>query len=214
MTRIFDEGFWDERYAGKGSVWSGNPNPQLVSEISGPGTLSTTEPKTALDVGCGEGADSVWLAGQGWHVTGVDISRVALQRARDHEAEPSLSGSITWEHHDLLQWTPPSSSFDLVSIQFMHLPRNDRELVHARLAAAVRTGGTLLIVGHAESDVLAGARRPKDSELFFTAVETSAALEPDHWRVELAESRPRLDKGHDGETITVHDEVMRAVRLA
>lgn len=214
MTRGFDESFWDERYAGKDSVWSGSPNPHLVTETAELGALSTAERKTALDVGCGEGADSVWLARQGWHVTGVDISRVALQRARDHAAELSLSGSITWEHRDLLQWIPPACSFSLVSLQFMHLPSNDRERVYALLAATVATGGALLIVGHSESDVLAGARRPKGSELFFTAVEASAALEPDHWRVEVAQSRPRLDKGRNGETITVHDEVVRAVRLA
>lgn len=214
MTRAFDEEFWDERYGGKGSVWSGNPNPQLVAEIAGLDTTSTAARKTALDVGCGEGADSMWLAEQGWQVTGVDISRVALRRARDHATALPLAGSIEWEHHDLLQWTPPAASFDLVNAQFMHLPRNDRERVYDRLASAVATGGSLLIVGHSASDVLAGAHRPDNPELFFTADEVAAGLDPARWSVEVAESRPRLDDGHDGATITVHDEVMRAVRLA
>ena len=214
MTRTFDEEFWDERYGGKSPVWSGKPNPHLVAEIAQLETTSTTVLKTALDVGCGEGADSVWLAGRGWQVTGIDISQVALQRAQNHSAQLLLQGAIIWEHHDLLQWTPPTSFFGLVSIQFMHLPRTHRERVYARLAAAVAIGGTLLIVGHSVSDALAGARRPDNPELFFTANESAAALEPTRWRVEIAESRPRLEKGYDGGTITVHDEVMRAVRLA
>lgn len=214
MTRAFDEEFWDERYGGKGSVWSGNPNPQLVAETARLNITSTAARKSALDVGCGEGADSVWLAEQGWQVTGVDISSVALRRARDHAATLPLAGSIAWEHHDLLLWTPQASSFDLVNAQFMHLPRNDRERVYHHLAAAVALDGTLLIVGHSASDALAGAHRPDNPELFFTASEAAAKLEPARWRVEVAESRPRLDKGHDGASITVHDEVMRAVRLA
>lgn len=220
---LFDENFWDERYSGSHAVWSGNPNPQLLAEMESFPTqapaiaaASAARPgwPAALDVGCGEGADSIWLARRGWHVTAVDISRVALQKAEQHAMALELPGSIAWEHHDLLAWAPPAAAFDLVNAQFMHLPSQDRIPVFARLAAAVAAGGTLLVVGHSSQDILAGAKRPNAPDLYFTAAEVAASLDPQAWRVEVAEARPRSAAGVDGETITIHDEVLRAVRIA
>ena len=53
------EAQWDQRYAGSGELWSGQPNAVLVHEARG------LAPGRALDVGCGEGADALWLAEQG-----------------------------------------------------------------------------------------------------------------------------------------------------
>src|SRR6266702_6994197 len=75
---VFDEGFWDERYRSARQVWSGNPNPQLIAEAT------ALPPGRALDVGCGEGADAIWLARRGWSVVAADISGVALERGRQH----------------------------------------------------------------------------------------------------------------------------------
>ena len=206
MTGNYDEAYWNERYGSHGHIWSGNPNPQLVAE-------STALPAgTALDVGCGEGADAVWLAAHGWRVTGVDISSVALERAAGHAAGQDLAGSLEWQHVDLLKWTPPANSFDLVSAQFMQLPHGEREPLFARLAAAVAPGGTLLVVGHAPSDMDSGARRPHRADVLFAADEVVSALDPALWHVLVAESRPRESGGHGGGPATVHDEVLRATR--
>ena len=82
--------FWEDLYAGK-SRWSGNPNPVLVDVV---GALS---PGRSLDLGCGEGADVLWLAGQGWDATGVDISSTAVSRARAaaEQNRDSMPGSGT-----------------------------------------------------------------------------------------------------------------------
>lgn len=212
MTTVQDERFWDERYSTTGKVWSGNPNPQLVTEASG--MLAGQASRTALDVGCGEGADSIWLATEGWQVTAVDISRVALQRAAEHEDGLKLRGTIEWDHRDLLTWAPPAAAFDLVSAHFMHLPSEHRVRLHTRLATAVSTGGTLLIVGHSASDTLAGARRPTDPDVYFTATDVADSLDSSHWRIDVAESRPRTAQASNGSPMTVHDEILLAVRLA
>ena len=85
-TTVFDAAFWNDRYASAPAIWSGKPNAQLVAEASG------LAPSTALDVGCGEGADAVWLAERGWHVTALDISQVALDEAAEHARQVSHRG--------------------------------------------------------------------------------------------------------------------------
>src|SRR3954451_5532102 len=68
---------WDARYNEReGSTWSGRPNGRLVADVTG---LTAGR---ALDVGCGEGADAIWLARRGWKVTAIDVSEVAIGRAR------------------------------------------------------------------------------------------------------------------------------------
>lgn len=81
ITELFSQEFWDQRYAGREHLWSGRPNPQLVAHAS------ALPPATALDMGCGEGADAIWLAERGWTVTGVDVSPVGLSRAAEHAAQ-------------------------------------------------------------------------------------------------------------------------------
>lgn len=207
MPAKFDESFWDERYRQRGAVWSGNPNPNLLSEVSGLGSGS------ALDVGSGEGADSIWLARHGWRVTAVDISSVALARAAARAAEdPESARRITWAHQDLTSSPPPAGTFDLVSAQFMHLPRAERIVLYQRLVASVAPGGTLLIVGHHPSDLLTGVPRPSVPGLLFTAEEIAAALDPDEWEIVVCEARPRPATDGDGNPVTVTDSVVRARR--
>ncbi len=69
---LFTQEFWDARYRSADRIWSGNPNPHLVAHVA------ELVPRTALDVGCGEGADTIWLASLGWQVTAIDVSTVAL----------------------------------------------------------------------------------------------------------------------------------------
>ena len=90
MLVEYTQEFWDDRYRERSRIWSGNPNRQLVA-IAG-----DLPPGRALDVGCGEGADAVWLASRGWTVLGVDVSEVALERAREHSAglEPDVAARV------------------------------------------------------------------------------------------------------------------------
>lgn len=208
----FDESFWDERYrqhGQHGSVWSGEPNAQLVAEVA------DLTPGSALDVGAGEGADAAWLARHGWRVTAVDISSVALARAAAAvEDDPETAARITWQHQDLTASPPPAGTFDLVSAQFLHLPAPQRDGVYSRLAASVAPGGTLLIVGHHPSDLDTGVRRPSSPGLLFTAEQIAADLDPDDWEIVTCTARPRATSDSDGAPVTVQDAVLRALRRA
>ncbi|WP_078287582.1 class I SAM-dependent methyltransferase [Mycobacterium sp. D16R24] len=201
-----DEKSWDEFYQSHDALWSGNANPQLVNEIS------TLPPRTALDAGCGEGGDAIWLAQKGWQVTGMDFAETALRRAADNatRADPELATRITWMQADLTTWQP-SRRFDLVTSHFMHLPTKLREPVFTALAAAVAPGGTLLIVGHHPSDMQAAIGRPDLPDWYFTAEDIADGLDPDQWNVVVAESRNRTFT-RDDEEFDIADTVLRAER--
>jgi len=201
-----DEQSFEEMYRATDALWSGRPNAQLVAEAA------DLPPGTALDIGCGEGADAIWLAARGWRVVGVDFAATALQRAAAHatEAGEEVAARIEWVRADVTRWTPDPGGFDLVSAQFMHLLPDERRALFARLADAVRPGGQLLLVGHDFSDIAAGAHRPPEPERFFTAYEVAGSLDPAMWEVLVAEARPRPAHQHEGENIEVHDAVVRA----
>ena len=200
--------FWNERYSSAPAIWSGRPNPQLVAEAG------AWRPGRALDVGCGEGADAIWLAEHGWSVTAVDISTVALARAEEHarRAGDDVAARITFKQADLTSWSPSPSSFDLVSSQFVHVPSGNRTALNAALAAGVAPGGLLLIVGHHPRDLETGLGRPRRADLLFTADEAAEALAPAEWEVLASEARPRVVAGEDGADITAHDAVLLARR--
>ena len=87
---------WDARYRERdGAMWSGRPNGRLVDEVA------DLTPGRALDVGCGEGADAIWLAQHGWTVTAIDISEVAVGRAR--AAADRAGATVEWISGDALQ---------------------------------------------------------------------------------------------------------------
>ena len=145
---------------------------------------------------------------------GESPTDVALERGVAHALEvgTGVAQRITWLHADLADWVPVAASFDLVSAQFMHLPKVQRELLHRRLAEAVAPGGTLLVVGHHPSDLQTTMARPSVPELLFTASDVATSLAPDQWvtLVDEARARPTLDP--NGRTTTVHDAVLRAQR--
>jgi SAM-dependent methyltransferase len=139
------EAFWEDFYRDRDQVWTGKPNVLLVREVA------TVTPGSALDLGCGEGGDAIWLAAQGWQVTAVDVSSIALKRAAARAEEAGVASRIDWQQHDLSE-TFPTGTFSLVSAQFFHSPvevDGQRDSVLRKAAAAVEPGGVLLIAGHA-----------------------------------------------------------------
>lgn len=194
---------WEERYAGDGSVWSGRPNPQLVAEVS------SLTPGTTLDVGCGEGGDVVWLAQQGWQVTGADFSAAGLRRTAAHAATAGVGDRVeTWET-DARTFDGGGRTWDLVTTHFLHPGVGGMVEVTRRLAAAVAPGGHLLVVGHAPGHAL--APDSDHAKALFVAADLVPAL-PDDFEVVVCEQRPRTVE-RDGETFAIDDSTLLARRL-
>jgi SAM-dependent methyltransferase len=197
-------GGWDARYRERdGAMWSGRPNGRLVAEVAdlGPGRV--------LDVGCGEGADAIWLAQRGWSVTAIDISEVAIRRAR--EASDPAGACVEWICGDVLQTPFPARSFELVSMQYPALPKAAGEGAVRRLLDTVRAGGLLLAVYHDLEDAHREHMKSQgvDPADYIGADELGQLL-GDDFTVELHAVEARIDPPPG--TPQVADVVVRARR--
>lgn len=195
---------WDARYRERdGARWSGRPNGRFIAEVA---DLAAGR---ALDVGCGEGADAIWLAELGWTVTAIDISRVAIDRAREAARVAGLS--VEWIIGDALKTAFPARAFDLVSLQYPALPKAAGERAVRALLDTVRDGGVLLAVYHDldrehREHFRARGIDPAD----YVGADDLVELLGDDFSVELHVVEPRVDPPPG--TPHIADVILRARR--
>lgn len=200
--------FWEDRYRTQDRIWSGRANAVLVEVVT------PLAPGRALDLGCGEGGDAVWLAERGWHVTAVDISATALDRTLEHARAAGVADRVAVQRHEL-GTTFPEGEFDLVSAQFLQSPVElARDAVLRRAAEAVAPGGLLLVVEHGAMPPWGEPGEGHRHVEFPTVQETLAvlALAPDAWEVERAHAPERLATGPHGHRGVLVDNVIAARR--
>jgi SAM-dependent methyltransferase len=214
MTDTFDRDYWErhwedaaDRQHDRGLL----PNPYLAREI---GELA---PGTALDAGCGEGVEAIWLAVTGWKVTAADISAAVLRRARRRAADGRRASEIEWVEADLGVWEP-GRQFDLVMTHYAH-PAIGQLAFYTRIAEWVAPGGTLLIVGHLHTRGPAGASGQREAggppeQVQVTAESVTSLLDPDEWTIVTADEVGRTLRSGSGRTVELHDVVVRASRRA
>jgi SAM-dependent methyltransferase len=199
-----DAAEWNARYSEHdGAMWSGRPNGRLVAEVA------DLAPGRALDVGCGEGADAIWLARRGWTVTAIDISDLAVRRAR--EAAERAGATVEWVCGDALRTPFPARSFDLVSLQYPALPKAAGEPAVRTLLDAVRPGGLLLAVYHDLDDEHREHMKERGTDpADYVGADDLRRLLSDGFAIELDAVEPRLDPPPG--TPHVGDVVLRARR--
>jgi SAM-dependent methyltransferase len=179
-------------------------NPYVARETAG---LTSG---TALDAGCGAGAEAIWLAQHGWRVTGADISATVLAAAESAAASAGVSQSTEWIEADLTTWQP-EAPFDLVMTNYAHATIPQLEL-YARISGWVAPGGTLLIVGHQHgSQHRHGGETPEEATV--TAADITALFAGDGWAVETADEVEREVVMGDAH-VPLRDVVVRVTRAA
>ncbi len=213
---------WESEYAGDAPRWSGRVNATVADVVR---ELPVGQ---ALELGCGEGGDAVWLAEQGWQVTAVDISSTAIARGAGAAAGRGVADRISWISHDLSTWTT-EEHFDLVTAAFFH---SEVELARTeivrRAAQQVSPGGHLLLVSHvfeSDADIPPWAHRHDEADhghghghgpVLPTPDEDLAELrlDPSSWRMVRSEIRTREATGPDGrQRATMKDGVVLVQRL-
>jgi len=200
--------YWEAHYGERERIWSGRVNAQL------PGILAGVAPGRALDLGCGEGGDAVWLAENGWQVTAVDISETAIGRAAAAADARGVRDRIEFERHDLSD-TFPEGTFDLISAQFLHSTvRLERPQILRNAADAVAPGGRLVIVDHAAPPPF--SKKVPHDHPFPSPEEVLAELDlPDaQWERARVDVVERDGTDPDGQPFTWRDNVMVLRRRA
>ena len=201
--------FWEEKYAGTTGIWSGEPNRVLVDEATG------LAPGHALDLGCGEGGDALWLAAQGWTMTGLDLSPTALARAGAAARTAALEHRLRLEVADLASpadW-PGDGPYELVTACFLQTPLEfPRTDVLRRGAGLVAPGGHLLVVAHAAPPPWADVPPERLHEFHPAEHELGDLALDDSWDVLVAEDRERVAQGPDGHPGSLLDSVVLARR--
>lgn len=206
MNQDFDKVFWEQHWQ-RGAHHVSHPipaNPHLIREIS------HLSPGSALEAGCGSGAEAIWLATMGWSVSAVDISRAALELMATRATAANASDAIRIIEADLTRWTP-ATGFDLVTSHYAHatMPQLD---FYDRIARWVNPGGTLLLVGHLLIADPAHHEHQHPTEASVTAATISQRLDTADWTIETAREEERVVFGREGQEITLHDVVVRATR--
>lgn len=220
MTHDFDKDYWEQHWRqtirGAPAAMEGNPpNPYLIR-----GTSSMT-PGTALDAGCGAGAEAIWLASQGWQVTAADISPDALNRASRRATNSGVSQQVRWIEADLTVWSP-DTQFDLVTTHYAH-PAMAQLALYDRISTWVAPGGTLLIVGHLhtqdstehkpehhEQHGQHGQHPPAEASV--TVADISAGLDDTLWEIVTAAEHLCTLTGRGGQATQLRDVVVQATR--
>lgn len=201
MRQGFAREDWNARYAQKELLWTVRPNRLFTVEVAG------LMPGRALDVACGEGRNAVWLAEQGWQVTAVDFSDVALAKAA--ELAVARSVDVEWVLADVLEYDPDPRAFDLVAVLYLQLRHGALARALRRAASALAPGGTLVVLGHDTTNLTDGHGGPKDESVLFTPEQVVAEL--DGLVVERAEKVERTVALDDGEATAI-DAFVRARR--
>ncbi|MFJ8935028.1 class I SAM-dependent methyltransferase [Streptomyces sp. NPDC102365] len=200
--------FWDGVHAARPAAGNPRPNVRLTETVTG------LPPGDALDLGCGDGGDALWLAGQGWQVTAADISAVAVERLAALARSHGLGDRVTTVQRNVDMSFPPGV-FDLICAHYLHTPHDlDRATVLRSAAHALRPGGRLLVVDH-------GSTAPwswnQDPDVHYPSPREVAAgidLAPETWTVERADAPRRIATGPGGHTAEVTDHVLLIRRTA
>ncbi|MEX0942320.1 MAG: class I SAM-dependent methyltransferase [Pseudomonadales bacterium] len=200
---------WNKRYAAKPLVWSAGPNQLLADTVS---TLmaSGLGGRRAVDLACGEGRNAIWLAQQGFSVTGIDYSETGIAKAR--QISRKRHAKVNWIVADLSTFELEPGAYDLVTIVYLHTGADERDRWMTCAAASVAPSGALVYIGHDPRNVSEGVGGPQDIDLLPTASQIGDYLEG--FVVDRAEvvERPLVsDPGHGGQERGVDPESLIAL---
>ncbi|WGI17339.1 class I SAM-dependent methyltransferase [Methanonatronarchaeum sp. AMET-Sl] len=139
--REFDESEWNERYK-KGRHRREDPSPFLSKKIE---KLTTGN---ALDIACGAGRNSIYLAEKGYQVDAIDLSSEALKIAQKRAREKKVE--VNWIHTDVLKYDIESEKYDLITLSYFHI-KDENQI--QKIINGLKKGGYLIWESHIKADI-------------------------------------------------------------
>lgn len=191
MTRIDQESVWSQRYRDAGEDYLFGVAPCRFLEAHR--HLFDTG-ATALSVADGEGRNSVWMAEQGLAVTALEISPVALEKARRLARGRGVEVNLVQADMLTMPWPPAVFDF-VVGIFIQFVGPDEREVQFARLKQAVRPGGLILLHGYTPKQIEYKTGGPSAVENLYTTAFLRRAF-ADFEILELREYEDDLTEGH------------------
>jgi len=183
-----DSAGWDEAYRQAPKLWGAAANRFVEEELGG------RQPGRALDLGSGNGRNALWLARNGWQVTAVDFSAVALAAGAEQADAEGLA--VEWVRADATEYEPKPGKYEAVVVAYLQLPAEQLNKALRSAASAVAPGGRLVVVGHDVTNIADGVGGPQDPQVLYTPEAVVAQLE--QLRVLRAERRTRTVESADG----------------
>lgn len=170
-----DAEHWDERYRDTPALWGG---PNAVLEP----LLAELSAGRAVDLACGDGRHTAWLASRGWQAHGVDFSAEAIAQARRRGTRTPVDGGLstnaseaTYEVADVRSWQP-AEPVDLVLVAYLHLPADERAALLSRAFSWLAPYGRLVMLAHAHENLAYGVGGPQDAAILPRIEELAAEL--------------------------------------
>ena len=148
-----DQQEWNEYYENTDEVWA-EPDSDLIDEVE------RLPAGRALDLGAGEGINSIWLAEQGWQVKAVDFSTTAVIKIELAARQRNLP--IQAQVADILIYQD-NVEYDLVIICYIHLPPEERAHLLMNAASSMAPNGTFLFIGFPNGDAFGGDNGHEDA---------------------------------------------------
>ena len=192
---------WNERYAEAAALYGAEANQFVAAEL---GDLS---PRRVLDLACGQGRNSVWLAMQGHEVTGIDLSDVGIAQARQLAANVGVD--VDFRVGDVVGDWEPDAEYDLILLSYLQLPPEMRTVIHAKAIDALAPGGEVFLIAHHADNLEHGVGGPPMPDVLFTEAELAADFAS--LDIERNEKVYRSVE-RDGEVRRAHDVLLRARR--
>lgn len=196
---------WDARYRERPLVWSAGPNQFVVEQVAG------LEPGRALDVACGEGRNALWLAEQGWTVTGVDFSAVAIDKARASAGQRGLV--VDFLVGDVTDPSTFTGAFDLVLVAYLQLPGEQLAVTHRALVDHLAPGGAMLVIGHHVDNLDRGHGGPSSPAVLHAPSLIAGQLKPP-LRIDSAGEVERIVPTDDGDRVAIDSLVLARRELS
>lgn len=195
---------WDDRYRGTDLVWSAAPNRWVAEESS------MLTPGRALDLACGEGRNSIYLAQQGWQVTGVDFSGEAIAKAKRRAVAQQPTVSVDWRCADATEFDEPAA-YDLAMLVYLQLPEPARREAIRAAWRSLKPSGVLLVIAHHSDNLTAGVGGPQEAAVLYSQDDVLGDLDAGGWHY-VTQRAERVQRPVDGQDRAALDTVVHVAK--
>ena len=184
--------FWDDRYDTDEYVYGTEANEFFAGEIN------KLKPGYLMEAGAGEGRNAVYAAGLGWDVVAIDQSETGMGKtiALAEKAGVKLQFHLL----DVQQLDLQENAYDAIGMIFLHLPPEERKILHENLYRFLKPGGTLIMEAFDKEQLKYGTGGPKNGGMLYTKQMLKSDFS-NFSKVKITQTVRQLKEGahHDGE---------------